>query len=89
MGPDHLMQGRYIDIIIISLVVSFFFCCVLILYLQEGDNIFSTIGQNIVPLNFMILKWGDIIRQSHLLQLGGDGNQQKDNNQDFFSLVVL
>ena len=42
MGPDHLMQGRYIDIIIISLVVSFFFCCVLILYLQEGDNIFRT-----------------------------------------------
>ena len=29
---------------------------------------------------------GDIIRQSHLLQLGGDGNQQKDNNQDFFPL---
>ena len=37
----------------------------------------------------MIWKWGDIIRQSHLLQLGGDGNQQKDNNQDFFPLVYL
>ena len=37
----------------------------------------------------MILKWGDIIRQRHLLQLGGDGNQQKDNNQDFFPLLFL